>query len=1669
MELKKLEINEQKLNLLKNYADTDNDLVGELAALSLYRYSPKGIKVLYEKLSNRSAKDFLSNDLKNAFAVLAGPSIAQDLPEIIDMCLECQFSSSVWRRSYKSKIFAYHFDSIIRVLGNLIYQSCYPQTVKERLFCEQTIYGGYQYLLALEIKKGNEEIISLLQQAIMGDNTQLIITREIIDAIIISSHKELIDSLLKLLLAAKLQEGIRQNILEAADKGTTQTLALFLKTCLDADLFRYSSAVRAFDVWTGMDYGDNKPASIKKYAQIAFECLVDEEKRQIYYKSENNTEAYFALWAQGCYEIEDTYQTVPELLEDSRHYRQVLGWLFVTRSDNSLYQMKTACRYLNERDEELLAWIIKNLSVTWELLSSNWNYHRDKNGKCVINPCYPDSAKERKKLFYLLKEIAAFIGNKKRTFTGNPFDFISITLESEPVYNCMISLAGYDMDNELIQQLLELSPNMTVEQRRILICIFLKPDINSSHRTYLQNCLNDRSVMVKELTVERFAELTLTAENIDALTKSLRSKSGELRFSVLAILKKQPISLLRPTVTQMLNSSSENQIQAAIELISELKDSYPDLFTSNYNTLKELDKINVTTQTQILLDQLLSKKDEEAEFSKENGFGLYNPEVVESFTADCIPSVQKPKLLSVFFKSDNSLLSAGQIKAFLPSFNELDKLFGKLDDVFNRHANEEIEVISYSNSITKVLFGDLPIHSYLPADTGLSSLFDSGARLDMFPHWDEFKEALGDYAKDVNKMLGLFYLTSRTRSPEDLLLSYEYNPWYLPVRKLNLYPSLPNSLCKKYNRINLMFDIFNNLPSLFEPHDIFTQAVKLYRSFIAIIGEKNLLKPYCHFKKNPHYFYSSSSAEGIAVNSPMLSVWRKIIHMLNLNTQDFSVWFTLEYPLEHQLQKNITDSLSISDFFRAYYENIIPKDVLISFLMNESSCSPRNISILTNPNHYPDGKKLYESYPFTKTLVPEIIDRIVTLEEKRGELPTQTTGLCLSVKRFEGAHHFCRLLAALGKESFFRGYLYSHNTTKKATLSRLLKCCYPSKNDTPEVFASLLKKTDISQDRLAQAVMYAPQWASYAENFLNWSGLKCGVWFFHAHINETFSAEKETEVAIYSPITPQQFNEGAFDKKWFFEAYNQLGEKRFQILYKAAKYITAGANQHRRSQLYSDAVLGKLHIDELMQEITEKRNQEKLRCFPLIPVAQGDKKELLRRYDFIQNFLKGSKQFGSQRRESEKKACQTAMENLAVTAGLMDVNRFMWQMESQKLEEIKPLMTPIALDNVFIFLTIDDNGNPAVSIKKDNKLIKALPKALAKNETYLELKSTEKELKEIKRRSRESLEKAMTESTFFDAEELQSIYENPILSPMLRSLVFTDGTRNGFLQQNKNGVCLLQLNGEITSADLLRIAHPHDLKQSGQWADYMHLLYEKKLVQPFKQVFREYYPITQDELSLHTVSRRYEGHQVQPQRTVSLLKARGWTVDYEEGLQKVFYKENLIVRIYAMADWFSPADIEAPTLETIEFFDRITGKNVALEKVPSILFSETMRDLDLVVSVAHAGGVDPEASHSTTQMRAAIAKELLQLLGISNVTLFGEHAKIHGSLAEYSVHMGSGVVHAQGIGMISILPVHSQARGRIFLPFADNDPKTAEILSKIILLSEDKKIKDPSILRQITN
>lgn len=205
---------------------------------------------------------------------------------------------------------------------------------------------------------------------------------------------------------------------------------------------------------------------------------------------------------------------------------------------------------------------------------------------------------------------------------------------------------------------------------------------------------------------------------------------------------------------------------------------------------------------------------------------------------------------------------------------------------------------------------------------------------------------------------------------------------------------------------------------------------------------------------------------------------------------------------------------------------------------------------------------------------------------------------------------------------------------------------------------------------------------------------------------------------------------------------------------------------------------------------------------------------------------------------------------------------------------------------------------------------------------------------------------------------------------------------------------------------------------------------------------------------------------MEPQKTAGLLRERGWVADDEKGLLKVFYNQDVAARICFAAGWFSASEEETSVLEQVEFFHRRTFAPMPIEEAPDILYSEVMRDVELAVAAA-AGGQGQAASHSVMEMRRAIVELNLPLKRLKNVILEENHALIKGAMADYTVHLGSGVVQIKGGDILNIQPVHSILRGRLFLPFVDEDPETAEIMSKIILLAEDKKIKDPLILEQI--
>src|SRR5829696_3035526 len=309
------------------------------------------------------------------------------------------------------------------------------------------------------------------------------------------------------------------------------------------------------------------------------------------------------------------------------------------------------------------------------------------------------------------------------------------------------------------------------------------------------------------------------------------------------------------------------------------------------------------------------------------------------------------------------------------------------------------------------------------------------------------------------------------------------------------------------------------------------------------------------------------------------------------------------------------------------------------------------------------------------------------------------------------------------------------------------------------------------------------------------------------------------------------------------------------------------------------------------------------------------------------------------------------------------------------------------------------------------------------------------------------------------------------------------------------------------------------------WRDW---LAELEIRQPFKQAHREVYLLTDAERTTRTYSNRFAAHVLKQHQFNALCAARGWKnslrlmVDDEYppatrvlpawGLRAEFWIEGL-------GDDYGADTTEAGTYlylltDQVRFYNIDARANYAhaggggyatlsrgpgaptvpivLEELPPLVFSEVMRDADMFVGVASVGN-DPNwsdggpegryrdywASYSfgalsqTAKTRQQVLQRLIPRLKISDrCRLEGRFLLVQGDVRTYKIHLGSGnILMEPNDQYLCIVPTQGSAAGglgnKLFLPF-EGDRTLAIILSKALLLAEDVKIQDPTILHQIS-
>lgn len=1477
-------------------------------------------------------------------------------------------------------------------------------------------------LFAAAIDAGGREgdvVFDTLVASACGEHEIGAMGRHVTRGLLVASRAEGWSFVERLLLSAQRQEGLRQVILETIDEAHPAAFRRLLRLILEHDLSRFSATVRAADVWFGMGWQGGETRHVDQVLRQALHFLDDPHARAQALEGEDGEAIYLALWALAYQDASAAVAPATRLLQSPVVERRFAGVHLLSHLGLPAAQPPLLSA-LEDPDLRVAARALGALQR------------------------YPDERLREADLFERVERLLPRLPRQRKELPAAVWPWLKLPAAQSMATNVLLWSLGDRSPKRLVPYL----PRMSPHERAVVVQHLADlPRRDAEVRETLLALVGDRSPSVREQALQALADHAVTVPEAVHLEGLLARKAGDLRRGVLSMLLNQPDQAVVDSAGRLLGASSLPQRLAGLDLLRQMVEAgrLADRCRACAARYRSEQSALADAETR-LLDLLLDAAPQVP--TLDDALGLADPAARTPPTPPC------RRVRASFLARQEPLVTPAAIACVQ-----------SLDALVHCHRTTPVVVKTWDGGSTQeTLLGNVRWgFSALGANAPIA---EDGSCLPLWETWESWWAQRPGALRDDDGLELLRALAFCAAGYPAL----DPPPWLCRAQSILFAADDRASL--QYPAI--VYGILQCLLCAHPPEDGAADLV------LDAVETTLALVPQAELASSPAMPYGTDWRHHHALIG-WLTVARQHQALCPETWQGphyVRLWGLLRW-MDEPGPAVLRARPLLEDVLRAFYAGGATEADLLDHLLGPrpepqwyAYASFGDLGQLSGRKPHP----LVEAYPILHDLVHRCRERILEVELARGEMPTAASRPALSLRYAGGLETLLRLLRALGRTGFVRGWTYD-SLGKAAVLSHLIRSTVPLATDTPAAFADRVRSARIPRKRLVELAVYAPQWASFVEHALQWPGFAGAVWWLYAHTKDArWSVDREirdlwnAQVSEHTPLSGQQLVDGAVDVAWFLRVHDALGPERWAELYSAAR-LASGGGGHKRAQLFADAMLGHVGQVELVSRIEEKRHKDAVRALGLLPLARGEAREsdLLQRYRVLQAFLRTSRRFGSQRQASEGLAAQIGIENLARTAGYPDPLRLEWAMEARETADLIA-GAQVVVKETTITLAIDPLGEPELAIEKEGKRLRRIPAALKKDPRVADLCQRQRRLRQQASRMRRSLEEAMSRGDAFTGAELAELCAHPLLAPMLGQLVFVGSGVAGYPVEG--GTALQCHDGQRVALDAhatLRIAHPHDLYRTQEWHLWQRECYAAGRTQPFKQVFRELYLLTEGEQAEKTLSRRYAGHQVNPRQALALLGRRGWVNYPEEGVLRTFHDEGISARLAFLQGFFTPAEVEGLTLDSVSFARRGEWKALPLEQVPPRLFSEVMRDLDLVVSVAHQGGVDPEASASTVEMRAALIREACALLGIANVELQGRYALIEGTLASYNVHLGSAVVHQQPGGAICIVPVHAQHRGRLFLPFADDDPRTAEVLSKVLLLARDREIQDPTILQQILN
>jgi hypothetical protein len=1524
-----------------------------------------------------------------------------------------------------------------------------------------------------------DEVFEILLDSLHGQHEIGRTGRHVYHSFLLSNRPAAWEAMEKTLLAAQRQEGLRQAILELIDFAHPDAFRRMLRLVLEHDLLRFSAVVRGVDVWFGELWAAASAGIIKKMLQQIVEFLDNPSARARALQGKDAEAAFLALW---CTATEDAIESIEQA-------RQLLGaesaeLRYVAARHLANLQLSTAqsalSPALDDADLRVAAIAVAQSRYSGELDEGTDGLADDR--------------------FERAERLIPRVSDKPQKLQPIVWPWTEHTLKRSDVAACLLGLRGKRHATRLIPHL----DVMDTHHRRAAASVLVElSPWDDATRTAVVELAGDASPDTREVALAALEKQSLPVSDIQRLESYLTRKSGDLRRGVLAILLKQSDEAALASAARLLAAKDANQRLAGLELLRLLAAAKRAVDQCRAQaTAYEQARKKITKDERAHLDDIAT--DKAAVATLDDALGLMNP-------AGRTPVVP-PRNLKTPYVTPAAI-------ACLKSLDDLVHEHRETPMPSSTHGGAEQELLGNigwrfpSPTVRRQRENEA---KNLPLAEIWHKWYDRRGRELRDPDGLELVRAYfwSNYGRDWkgSQWSGWANSSTERKACADFLaggaepLSLRYDNVVSDVVRWLLY--LHPADARDY-----LLDALETAFALVPATDM-ARLGELSKSD----GERRSL-------------WSRSMADMDWRDVPCFDDWLDNFAWLETATgftptaeHECRLWRLLHWrgePFVGARRRRAPYTLTMVAYTHGAANLADIADQLLG-PRGSGEYQDESFDMLEAVTARKPEKEVVawlNGSPEVRNLVEQATARILDLELHRGDAPTAATIPAYALKSLAGIETLRRVLHALGK-SEFKITSYWRSTgglDRRQTLTHLAKVTHPAEGETPADFVAAMKRAvaegQFPEERLLQLLFLSPQWLNHIEAYLGWERMSEGVYWFLAHMNyigglgeaaaeaagdnaadgntlddddDAKSADNATDdtdeadsprqeklsawerlILERTPLTLAERNEGAIDVPWFKRTYAELSDKRWQRLATAARFA-ANASQAKRATFIADVLLNRISRKTLVDGIKKRQLKDHVRLLGLLPLAKGKKGEadLLERCRILREYRRYANQLSGLTKPAALRSWEIGMRNMAQTAGYVDPLRLEWAVGAEAVKDLSKGPISVAKSGVSVTLALDEMSKPVITVRKGDKELRSIPPAIKKDKKIAALTGRVTELKRQASGIRQSLEAAMCRGDVFTGAELKEWCGHALLAQFLARLVVVGDGILGY--PDKQGKALRDHRGKlepVKAAENLRLAHSHDLLETSSWHDWQRECFQAERVQPFKQVFRELYVVTKQERKDKTVSHRYDGHQVQTKQALALFGQRGWNT--QDGIFKVFHDVELTAAVGFDCGITTPAEVEGPSFSGISFLKRGHPKPVPLADVPPRLFSEVMRDLDLVVSVAHAGGVDPEASASTVEMRGNLLRETCLLLKLKNVHFKPSHAIINGDLANYSVHLGSGSVHTMPGGSLCVVPVHAQHRGRLFLPFADDDPRTAEVISKVLLLARDSEIQDPTILEQI--